>query len=56
MFAWGSLSSLIKRPAVWRGGILTAAVAAFVTTNLLTPVQTSLQKKRQGMSESADAD
>ena len=45
MFAWASLSSLIKRPAVWLGGILTAALAAFVTTNLLTPVQTFLAEK-----------
>ena len=49
MSAWANLYSLasswIKRPAVWLGGILAAAVATFVTTNLLTPVQTFLAKK-----------
>jgi tetratricopeptide (TPR) repeat protein len=49
MSAWAQLYSLasswIKRPAVWLGGLLTAAVAAFVTTNLLTPVQTFLAEK-----------
>jgi tetratricopeptide (TPR) repeat protein len=45
MSAWASLSSLIKRPAVWIGGILTAGLATFVTTNLLTPVQTFLAEK-----------
>ncbi len=41
MSAWANLfsraSSLIKRPAVWLGGIFTAAVATYVTS-LLTPV------------------
>jgi len=45
MSGWASLSSWTKRPAVWIGGILTAALATFVTTNLLTPVQTFLAKK-----------
>ena len=35
----------IKRPAVWFGGILTAAIATFVRTSLLTPVQTFLSEK-----------
>jgi hypothetical protein len=49
MSAWAHLYSLasswIKRPAVWLGGILAAAIGTFVTTTLLTPVQTFLSKK-----------
>src|ERR1700730_18415311 len=49
MSAWANLYSLasswIKRPAVWLGGILAAAVATFVTTTLFAPVQTFLAKK-----------
>jgi hypothetical protein len=45
MSAGASLSSLIKRPVVWLGGILVAAAGTYATTNLLTPVQTFLSEK-----------
>jgi tetratricopeptide (TPR) repeat protein len=49
MSAWAQLnslgSSLIKRPAVWLGGVFVAAVGTYATTNLLTPMQTFLSEK-----------
>jgi tetratricopeptide (TPR) repeat protein len=49
MSAWAHLYSLasswIKRPAVWLGGFLVAAAGTYVTTNLMTPVQTFLAEK-----------
>jgi tetratricopeptide (TPR) repeat protein len=44
MSAWAQLSSLIKRPAVWLGGIIIAAAGTYVTS-LLTPVGTFVSEK-----------
>jgi tetratricopeptide (TPR) repeat protein len=45
MSALASLSSLLKQPAVWLGGVFVAAAGTYVTTNLMTPVQTFLSEK-----------
>jgi tetratricopeptide (TPR) repeat protein len=47
--AWTQLynfgRAIIKRPAVWLGGVLAVAAGTYVKTNLLTPLQTYVSEK-----------